>query len=131
LSGLIASLSKVATFVLMTEAGAELGFLLFAQSEKGWPRAGASDCIFTDFPRDPALWTDPHGRFVLDHKQREWTAQTARSDKEMRIRLDLEDGWRFELHARKGESRWTAQREAEATCLSGMARRLPPKAPGP
>ncbi|MDB5553836.1 MAG: hypothetical protein JWL86_3820 [Rhizobium sp.] len=44
----------MATFVVRTDTGEDLGFILFADSSNGRPS-----------PRDPSLWEDPRGLLVL------------------------------------------------------------------
>lgn len=101
------------TFVIRTEDGQDLGFLLFARHEGDWPPAGRIDCVFTGFARDPGLEDDPRGSFVSAHKGREWTAEVTYTPTEMIVGIDLDTGWTFAIHGNEDGDTWTAEREAQ------------------
>ncbi|WP_182087205.1 hypothetical protein [Aureimonas sp. ME7] len=108
------------SFVIRTRDEDDLGFLLFAAHEGEWPPAGTIDCVFTGSPHDPSLLDDPRGRFVVTHKDREYSAEIGYTPSEMRVRIDLGDGWLFEIASDEAGNAWTATRGTERLGGSGL-----------
>ncbi|MGI8397565.1 hypothetical protein ACRYWZ_14390 [Agrobacterium deltaense] len=107
-------------FVIRTDNGEDLGFLLFVECHGGWPPSGLNECVFTGFPRDPRLLDDPCWRFVMEHKEQEWIATVNYTDTEITALIDLGTGWTFELRSSEDGYNWTAQRKEEVLRGRGM-----------
>ena len=108
------------TFVIRTDDERDLGFLMFADHDGDWPPPGAHDCIFSGFPHDPDLIDDPRGRFVMDHKNEERSAEVSYADDEMTVRIGLPTGWTFELRSNADGNRWTAKRGETSVGGTGL-----------
>ncbi|CAH1672550.1 MULTISPECIES: hypothetical protein [unclassified Chelatococcus] len=108
---------------LLTDANEPLGFLLFANPAGGQLVAGEYGCILASFPVSVTLWDDPRGRFILDHKQREFRAVVTSDAGEITIRIDMDTGWSLELKGKGDGMRWVAQRGAERVAGKAIAGR--------
>ncbi|NGN45329.1 hypothetical protein G6N74_30250 [Mesorhizobium sp. CGMCC 1.15528] len=120
LGNLILEGAKVTSFVIWTEDEEDLGFLGFARHDGEWPPAGENECVFSGFPHDPSLLDDPRGRFVMEHKGREWIADVNYTDTEMTVRINLDTGWAFELWSNDKGNNWKAVREDVTLTGTGM-----------
>lgn len=99
------------TFVIRTEDGRDLGFLMLADHDGDWPPAGRIDCVFSGFPYDPTLLDDPRGLLVMDNKGQEFSAEVSYSGNEMLLCIATATGWAFELRSDPDGNRWTATRD--------------------
>ena len=101
------------TFIIRTEDEEDLGFILFAKHSGEWPPPGEIDCVFTGSPHAAALRDDPRGRFVAEHKGREWTADVSYTETQMTVRMALSTEWTFAIVSDESGNRWQATRKSE------------------
>ncbi|MDG6094494.1 hypothetical protein LOC54_05095 [Acetobacter sp. AN02] len=110
----------MSSFIIRTEDGRDLGFLLFAGSKDRRPSSGKHDCIFMGIPFDASLLDDPGSHFITEHKGREWSADVSYAGTEMTAVISLDTGWTFHLLGHEEDARWTARHGGDVLEGTGL-----------